>query len=98
METPMKLALTLSLFISPVFTFAQSSDEAVTPGRTILKSPVTVDFDTAAGKSVVEVKINGQGPYRFFLDTGAGGMVINGDLAKELKLPIIGSTELGDPS
>lgn len=90
----MSMALACATFAFP----QHNSDERATPGKTILNGPVTIDFDTSAGKSVVEVKINGKGPYRFFLDTGAGGMVINDDLARELGLPVVGSTELGDPS
>lgn len=73
-------------------------DERVRPARTILKAPVTVPLDLAAGKPVIDVKINGKGPFRFLLDTCAGGSVINADLVKELGLPKVGKTELGDPS
>ena len=49
-------------------------------------------------KPVVDVKINGQGPFKFFLDTGAGGTVLDQKLADELKLPTDGKTKIGDPS
>ena len=36
---------------------------------------------------LVEIFINGQGPYTFFLDTGTGAMVIPRELADRLSLP-----------
>lgn len=59
---------------------------------------VTLPMELFAGKPVVEVKINGQGPFRLFLDTGAGATVLDQDLADELKLTPDGTTRLGDPS
>jgi aspartyl protease len=48
---------------------------------------------------VLEVKIDGQGPYRFGLDTGgAGGGRIDKALAETLKLKGIGQVIGGDPS
>jgi hypothetical protein len=38
------------------------------------------------GRPVVEVKLEGKGPYRFYLDTGASGPVMNTKVAEELKL------------
>ena len=53
-----------------------------------------------AGEDVVlEVKIDGQGPYRFSLDTGgAGGGRIDKALAETLKLKVIDQGRGGDPS
>jgi hypothetical protein len=42
------------------------------------------------GRSLVEARVNGKGPYRFFFDTGASGPVISQKLAEELKLNVIG--------
>ena len=49
-------------------------------------------------KPVVEVRINRKGPFRFFLDTGAGGTVLDQDLADELKLTANGTIKIGDPA
>src|SRR4051794_5882279 len=38
------------------------------------------------GRPVVEVKINGKGPFPFILDTGATDTVIDSDLNEELSL------------
>jgi hypothetical protein len=48
-------------------------------------------------RPVVEVKLNGKGPYRLFLDTGAQGSVLDQGLADELKLPVVGKARVGSP-
>ena len=53
----------------------------------------------ADGGVLLEVKVNGQGPYRFALDTGAaGGGRISRALAEKLKLQVVGQARSGDPS
>jgi predicted aspartyl protease len=39
------------------------------------------------GRPIVDVRVNGKGPYRFILDTGASMTVIDAALKAELKLP-----------
>ena len=51
-----------------------------------------------SNKPVVEVKINGKGPFKFFLDTGAGVTVFSQELADELKLVADGTRKVGDPA
>jgi hypothetical protein len=46
---------------------------------------------------VVEAKVNEQGPFRFFLDTGAQGSVLDQRLAETLKLPVLGEALVGSP-
>jgi hypothetical protein len=43
------------------------------------------------GRPVVEARVNGKGPYRFYLDTGASGPVVSQKLAGELSLEVLGS-------
>ena len=47
----------------------------------------TVPMLDVGGRPMVDVRINGKGPYPFILDTGATFTAIDGDLAKELALP-----------
>ena len=48
---------------------------------------------------VVEVKLNGQGPFAFMIDTGAGMQAdIDPAVAERLKLPLSGRAINGDPS
>jgi predicted aspartyl protease len=58
----------------------------------------TVPLKLIGGKPTVSVTINGKGPFDFFLDTGAGMTVLDADLAEELKLPLTGTTRIGDPA
>jgi hypothetical protein len=68
------------------------------PDRVELASPeVAVPLRMEKGRPIVEVTIDGKGPFPFVLDTGAGGTVIGGDLAKELALPVAGEVHIGDP-
>src|SRR5437588_10460547 len=57
------------------------------PGET---APGEVNFELAPPNDaaiIVPVKINGQGPYKFVLDTGATFTCIDQKLVDELKLP-----------
>jgi predicted aspartyl protease len=50
-------------------------------------------------KPAIPLKINGTGPYMFLLDSGAGpSLIVDQDLAQELKLPKQGTDRVGDPS
>jgi hypothetical protein len=51
-------------------------------------------MDLRAGRPVVEARVNGQGPYRFYFDTGASGPVVSQNLATDLKLNVIGQAEV----
>jgi len=55
---------------------------------------------TSAGHLLaVEAKVNGKGPYKFAIDSGAAGpMRISPEVAKALGLEQIGETRAGDPS
>jgi tetratricopeptide (TPR) repeat protein len=46
---------------------------------------------TEARLPYVEVKLNGQGPYRFVIDSGAGFVVVSKRVAKQLKLRTLAS-------
>jgi hypothetical protein len=51
---------------------------------------VRVPLNLYGGRPVVEVRVNGRGPYRFYFDTGASGPVLGERLARELNLPQVG--------
>src|ERR1051326_8132692 len=59
---------------------------------------VSVPMDLSSGQPVVEVYLNGKGPFRMFLDTGAGSTVLDRSLADELALRHVGKTRMGDPA
>src|SRR5262245_8976517 len=58
---------------------------------------VRVPLELGQGQPIVAVKINGKGPFNFFLDSGAGGTVLNADLAAELALDSVAAVRIGDP-
>lgn len=45
-------------------------------------------------RMTVEVKVNGSGPYRFVVDSGADSSVIGGRIARALQLPLAGEVVL----
>jgi hypothetical protein len=52
---------------------------------------VTIPMQDMGGRPVVELRINGKGPYRFILDTGATATVVSDELCRELSLtPLAG--------
>lgn len=42
---------------------------------------------------VLDVMVNGKGPYKFALDTGASGARVSQQVAKDLDLPVVGQAE-----
>ncbi len=70
------------------------------PDRTELpKHRVVVPILIEGGQPVIEVKVNGEGPFRFLFDTGAaGGGRINAELSNRLGLKVVGEALASDPS
>jgi len=62
------------------------------------RKPVSVEMNISTGHPTISAKINGKGPYKFVLDTGADTILLNDDLAEELGLSSNGKTRIGDPS
>jgi hypothetical protein len=60
--------------------------------------PVIVPFDLSSGRPVVDVMINGEGPFPFVFDTGATGAMIRSSLVAELGLEITGTGRVGSPA
>jgi len=50
---------------------------------------ISLPMQDVGGRPIVDVKINGKGPYRFIFDTGASMTVIDSELNDELKLPAV---------
>ena len=73
-------------------------DKAHLPGKVEMGSPeVIVPLTFFGNLPIVDVTIEGKGPYKFILDTGAAGTVLSLSLVDELKLPVTGETVLGSP-
>ena len=67
------------------------------PEVKLLSSVATAPMDLSSGLPVVQVMINGKGPFPFVLDTGAAGTVISETLTQELKLEIQGEMQVHSP-
>lgn len=69
------------------------------PAATELAADVAVPAQRQNHLFTVEAKVNGKGPYRFVVDSGAGGMLsLSTKLQQELALPTIGEVMASDPS
>jgi hypothetical protein len=68
------------------------------PEKVELRSTeVSVPMELFGNRPVVDVSINGKGPYKFILDTGAAGTILAQSLADELKLQSLGEIRVGSP-
>lgn len=87
----MKIVISIMLVAStlPAAVQAQMHIGPQVPVPTGIEVPrdgVTVPMQDMGGRPVVELKINGKGPYRFVLDTGAVTTVVSDELSRELSL------------
>ena len=86
----------LALLLVPVVSV---QDEGFGPKETHLPDEeVVIPIDVSTGHAIVDVKIDGKGPFPLFLDTAASGSMLDQDLVEELGLPVVGQTLGGDPS
>lgn len=76
----------LTLLLAAQFASAQTSD------------PTKVSIDLRTMRPIVEVFVNGEGPFKFVLDTGASQTMISFDLAKRLQLPQEGTVMVTAPN
>ena len=88
---PKKLAVSIFLLASALRAvgLAQMRVGPQVPTPTGIQVPgngVTVPMQDMEGRPVIDVKINGKGPYRFVLDTGASTTVVSEELSRELSL------------
>ena len=59
----------------------------------------TTPMELQHNRPVVQVTINGKGPFHFVVDTGTGGdAVVSAELIEKLSLPTVGEDEVGDPT
>ncbi len=81
------------------FRAAESTRPEGAPKRSRLgQGPVPVPMDLVGGRPAIEATVNGNGPFLFIVDTGAGGMILDANLAEELELTPTGRTRIGDPA
>lgn len=58
---------------------------------------VAVPMRLENGRIFLDVRVNGQGPFPFILDTGAHGSVFDSAFAQEVKLPLGAASRVGSP-
>ena len=88
---PKKLAISVLLLANALPAVVQSQIRIgpQVPAPSAIEVPrdgVTVPMQDMGGRPVVEIKINGKGPYRFIFDTGALTTVVSDELSRELAL------------
>ena len=91
--------LALALALPPVNAAPpEARDVPRPPARVDLPAEeVRVPMPLFNNRPIVDVVIDGKGPFPFVLDTGAAGTVVEEELAKELALPKTGELRIGDP-
>ena len=62
------------------------------------KQSTTIPMDLSTMVPSVGLKVKGEGPYRFYFDTGADVSVINEKCATKLGLQVIGETSIRSPA
>jgi predicted aspartyl protease len=68
----------------------------MTTSPEVSPSNAKVKFHLAGGEQpliLLPVKVNGQGPFDFIFDTGAGTSLLSSDLMKQLDVKVVGSKE-----
>ncbi len=86
--------LLVALLIASIFlaqTQTPGSIPQVRPRTVENKTVTTIPFDPANNLIVINAMINGQGPFRFLLDTGTSHHVLSTELAESLGLQTEGS-------
>ncbi|HYL78108.1 MAG TPA: retropepsin-like aspartic protease [Bryobacteraceae bacterium] len=86
MEARLAALLALSLGALPL---AAQHDPPPAEKIIVPAQGTSVPMGDLDGRPLVDVRINGKGPFRFILDTGADTTVIGDDLKKELGLPAV---------
>ena len=58
----------------------------------------TAPFDVDSGRPMVQLMVDGKGPFPFVFDTGSPGLLVLPSLVEELGLEVVGSNELQTPA
>jgi len=66
------------------------------PKATLGSDRLEIPMDLSTRHPIIEVRINGKGPFRFVFDTGAGGTMIDKAVTEGMDLPTLGMAQVGD--
>lgn len=67
------------------------------PEGMLLDGVATVPMESVEGRLVISAMLNGRGPYKFIVDSGAAVSLLAAPLAVELGLPVTGRMDVGSP-
>jgi predicted aspartyl protease len=77
---------------------SEAAGEFPDPGTTYLAaSPTVLEMNLDLGRPEIELMVNGEGPFKFVVDTGASYSVIDQGIAEKLGLEVIGKQGLYSP-
>jgi hypothetical protein len=85
-------AIALTLVAVPSIALSQNEPDSSPPERIELTGVVDVPIALEANLPILEVRVNGEGPFRFGIETGANFVVVSPDLAAKLSLKRTGGT------
>lgn len=95
--TILVLLMASAVAASPLLGAPASADACSLAHRPLTDALVQVPFDSIDGRIYVQARVNGQGPYRFAVDTGASGIGrADRRLVSALGLPLHGETTTSD--
>lgn len=83
---PARSVFAILVVCAPNFVGAQTADAT------------TIPIDLRTRRPVIEAYINGDGPFKFVVDTGASQTMVGADLAMRLRLPDVGSVMVSAPN
>ncbi|HXH59872.1 MAG TPA: retroviral-like aspartic protease family protein [Fimbriimonadaceae bacterium] len=76
----------IGALIAPLIVGAQGTDAT------------TIPIDLSTQRPVIDAYINGDGPFKFVVDTGASQTMVSADLAERLRLPVEGTVMVTAPN
>jgi hypothetical protein len=94
------IALTALLAVPGTLALAQSekAGEYPDPGTTRIDgSTTTIEMNLDLGRPEIALMVNGEGPFKFVVDTGASLSVIDQGIAERLGLEVVGKQGLYSP-
>jgi hypothetical protein len=99
MEQTLRRLLNPLLVLAAIVSWASWHAQLVRSADAPPKFPVEVPLRSDGGMPMIEVMVNGQGPFLFGIDTGAqGGTRIDSSLVEKLALKSSGQVQATDPS
>ena len=89
-----KLLTSYALLISLALTLSPYCQSIVHAASALDKDSTRISFDPANNLIIISATINGKGPFRFLLDTGASHHVMKPELAQTLGLKVTSGGEI----